>query len=188
MSQCLFCKPKFTLQPLSDDECSEVFLTWRWRMIIFLMNRNWYFGFRNWIFAPFHPFSVPLHANSTWASSGASGVKPGRDIGEAERGGFDPLLKEWQRRTLALSLASWLSETLGTSGDRPPSGVCQWISLTPWWETQRLYNTSASLSASLRQWLTKTGNCHQPSLHSRSSTTLPVLTPHLSVYLSLVWR
>lgn len=39
-------------------------------LIIFLMNRNSYFGFKNWIFAPFHPLSVFLHANSTWASSG----------------------------------------------------------------------------------------------------------------------
>lgn len=137
-----------------------------------------------WTCASFRPLSVSPLANSTWECP--AGLGSGTKL--RHRGGqmwwLQPVLKEWQRRTLVLRLALWLSETQGTSGDRPPSGICHWISLTPWWETQRLYNVCLPLSLSL--FASMTWHDTKPSLLSCSSTTLFVLTPRLSPYFS-VW-
>lgn len=93
-----------------------------------------------------------------------------------------PPLKEWQRRALAQCLASWLSEIDGTFGDRPPSGVCQWISLTVIWEAQRLYNVCLPLFQTLHQWLRPTKTGIHPSLISCS---MPVPLPLFSLLISL---
>lgn len=130
-----------------------------------------------WTCASFRPLSVSPLANSTWECP--AGLGSGTKL--RHRGGqmwwLQPVLKEWQRRTLVLRLALWLSETQGTSGDRPPSGICHWISLTPWWETQRLYNVCPhlSLSLSLHQWLDMTQSPpFSPALQPPSLFSLPV--------------
>lgn len=102
-----------------------------------------------------------------------------------------PLLKEWQRRALAQCRASWLSEARGTAGVQPPSGVCHWIRLTPWWETWRIYNVCLHLCHSLcingldKDWQPPPPPslaCLQIPLPSCSCSSSP------STYLSLVWR
>ena len=87
------------------------------------------------------PFSAPLSLFGSKqhlrVSSSIRSVTRPRHRGGRMRWFHSPL-REWQRRALAQCLASWLSKTDGTFGDRPPSGVCHWISLTAWWEVRRL--------------------------------------------------
>lgn len=131
----------------------------------------------------FRPLSVSPLANSTWEWS-----RRPRKWNQAETSGRPNVVASTRSKGMAEedtgTASGLMTETQGTSGDRPPSGICHWISLTPWWETQRLYNVCLPLSLSL--FASMTGNCHQHSLLSCSSTTLSVLTPHLSPYIS-VW-
>lgn len=82
---------------------------------------------------------------STWECPVASEVEPGRDVGEVEWGGFIPFWRNGRGGHWHSVWSHGLVRRMGPVETGPPSGVCHWISLTPWWETRRLYNVSLLL-------------------------------------------